>query len=233
MKKIINFLCFIPYLCLAQSSLVGKVHIGYSNPTSMYQSYVFTVSEVEGRFSQNFFLGYEKKRGIHQLRLQSGLSLLGFQTRQFQGLTPNPLFPYIPDGSPTLLKKTYKLWYLDNSLGYGINIKSKMNITASLHHLLNIKSHVTDNYLFTDITIPSNVIDKGVIEIDLRERGLSFYNHFAGSLEFSYALSENMRIGSSYLLGLNEFNPFLLTSRHKTRLNQNFSIFLSHKLWSF
>ena len=115
MKIIGYILFFTPFLCKAQSAFTAKIHLGYSNPTSVAESYIFSAYEVTGRFSQNIYLGYEKKLGIHSIRAQSGLSLLGFQTRQFEGFTsPQYSFQGVADGKPVSVKTIYKLGYWDN-----------------------------------------------------------------------------------------------------------------------
>ena len=232
MKNIGFLLYFMPFFCTAQSAFTAKIHLGYSNPTSVAKSYIFSAYEVTGRFSQNIYLGYEKKLGIHTIRVQSGLSLLGFQTRQFEGFTSPQYFPEIENGKPVLIKTIYKLNYFDNSLGYGIDVKRKINLAVSLHYLLNIRSYLVAHHSFLDGSISNTSAKNIIVDTDLNRQNFGFYNHFATSLEVGYCL-KNVKIGGNYLIGLSEFNPFLKTFRDKTRLNQNFSVFLSHKLWSF
>ena len=221
-----------PLLGLTQNSIAAKIQIGYSNPTSLYKSYAFSAYEVEGKMSQSLSLSYQKKMDFHTVRFQSGISFLGFKSRSFLGFTPHPFFPSVKDGSPILAKFDYNIGYWDNSIGYGIDMNSKVNFTLSIHYLLNTISKIREVYTFTDATITNQTTYSETIYNDLKKKGYSFYSHFAVSGDIKYSISKNIYIGCNYLVGLSEFNPFLQGYREKSRLNQNFSLTAEYKLWN-
>jgi hypothetical protein len=147
---------------------------------------------------------------------------------------------------PLVYINTYRINYLDNALGYGFELKPKTRALLALHHFFNVKSEqirytpplvptTTSQYIEVRPK-PSNVSWNKEI-FDLTKQGFKFYNHFAASLELDYMLSKNGKIGISYIIGLNDFNPLDKEFRaifYKTPgVNQNFSVFISHNLYAF
>jgi hypothetical protein len=235
-KYIYLFFFLFPLLCEAQSTLTAKVHYGFSRPTSIEKSYRGFVSEVDGRPSQGFYLGFEKKIKRHSIRLQSGLSLMGFNTRQFAGFTPLKDFTglssfyFVKDSLLVFLKSTYRLAYVDNSIGYGFDLNPNIKLTIALHHLLNVRSQLKEIYSFRPLSGPNFNVLESTVDINLKDAGLQFYNHFASSLGIEFALTRGTKVGFNYQLGFTESNPFNV-DRYAPILNQNFSLFLSQAIF--
>jgi hypothetical protein len=236
--KYLNFLLFlIPVFCSAQSAVTAKVHYGYSRPTSIEEAYRGLVYEVNGKTSQGLYLGYEKKIRRHTFSFQSGVNFLGFKTRQYGGFTASNTFSGLrfpnqfKDSLNVFLKSDYRLYYLDNSIAYGFNIKPKIKLTVAFHYLFNVKSEIKEIYNVSEKLIPNVLILAEERYINLNKVGLGFFNHFAFSSGIEFALSRRTKVGFNYQLGLTESNPFNELSRNSRILNQNFSLFLSQAIF--
>jgi hypothetical protein len=246
--KYLFFLFFtLPAFCFAQSTFIAKAHGGYSRPVGLNEFRFFNVYETGGKFSKNFYLAFEKKMKRHTLRVQSGLTFLGFQERGFDGFTTVRNDKSRLVDVPKFYREEYDITYLDNSLGYGFNLTPDVRVVGALHHFFNVQSELT--IFMPAAQAPIEPLHKRENIFNINSSGGSsrrffllkdnnkFYNHFAASVEFDYAPTKNLKIGLSYQIGLSRYRPFtdvfIDVLKDKVRLNQNFSVFIAHSLYAF